>query len=210
MTTKQFLCENFSLFKDISDEDLNKILSHDGIREECYLPNEIMQNNSLSDKIGIICKGKAIIKSGDDGVIIKKLGKSDVYGAAALFDKPEHLTVVKAQTECSVITISKSFIKNCILTSSAFALNYVEFLSKRISFLNSKINAYTAKSAENKLYTYLLQLPRTGNEIILTNDMSTIAKMLAIGRASLYRAVKNLENNGLITKQDKKIILNEV
>ena len=210
MTKKQFLYESFSLFKNIREDNLDKILAFDGINEESYSPNETMQNSSISSKIGIIYKGKAIIKSGEDGVIIRKLGKADVYGAAALFDAPKHLTIVKAQTECTVITMSKSFIEKCILTSSVFALNYIEFLSKRISFLNSKINAYTAKSVENKLYTYLLQLPRNNNEILLSNDMSTIAKMLGIGRASLYRAVKNLENNGLITKQDKKIILNEV
>ena len=40
--------------------------------------------------------------------------------------------------------------------------------------------------------------------------MSTIAKMIGIGRATLYRAFEKLEKNGTITKQDKKIILNEV
>jgi CRP-like cAMP-binding protein len=112
--------------------------------------------------------------------------------------------------DCTVITFSKSFVEACIRENSRVSLNYIEFLSKRVSFLNKKINAYTAKSAENKLYTYLLQLPRTENEIILPVDMSTVAKMLGIGRATLYRAFDKLEQNGTIIKKDKKIFLNEV
>ena len=169
-----------------------------------------MQNYKTNCKIGIIIKGKAIIKSGDEGVIIKKLEKNDVYGAASLFDTPSHLTSVVALTDCSVLTMNKEFIENCIKENTTVSLNYIEFLAKRVSFLNRKINAYTAKSAENKLYMYLLQLPRIDNSIILSVEMSTVAKMLGIGRATLYRAFDKLEQNGTITKKDKKIILNEV
>lgn len=210
MTRKQFLCENFSLFKGIDEKTIDKILEFDGICEESFNPNDIMQDNSVSSKICIILKGKAIIKSGDYGVIIKKLSKNDIYGAAALFDKPKHLTIVKAVTECTVISMSKNFVEQCIAESFIFAKNYIEFLSKKVSFLNSKINAYTAKSAENKLYAYLLQLPRQNNVITLPVDMSTLAKMIGIGRATLYRAFEKLELNGTIIKNEKNIILNEV
>lgn len=210
MDMKQFLQENFFLFNGLDDKKIEKLLTIKGIYEEHYSQGEIMQNNKTLCKIGIIVKGKAIIKSGDDGVIIRKLNPKDVYGAACLFDTPKHLTIVKAVTDCTVITMNKDFIEVCILEEKSISIKYIEFLAKRISFLNTKINAYTAKSAENKLYTYLLQLPREENVIDLKVDMSTIAKMIGIGRATLYRAFEKLEKNGTITKQDKKIILNEV
>ena len=210
MTKKQFLFENFFLFKDIDDKIIDKLLTYDGIKEESFKQGETMQNNINSSKLGIIIKGKAVIKSGDDGVIIRKLDKNDIYGAAALFDTPKYLTVVKCTSDCTVITMTKEFIENCIKENTKIATNYIEFLAKRISFLNSKINAYTAKSAENKLYAYLLQQPIINGEIDLSVDMSTIAKMIGIGRATLYRAFEKLEQNGTITKNDKKIILHEV
>ena len=210
MDIKQFLRDNFFLFNDLDDKKIEKILTIKGISEEHYSQGDIMQNNKTLCKIGIIVKGKAIIKSGDDGVIIRKLNSNDIYGAACLFDLPKHLTIVKAVTDCTVITMNKEFIEGCILEEKSISIKYIEFLAKRISFLNTKINAYTAKSAENKLYTYLLQLPRNENVIDLKVDMSTIAKMIGIGRATLYRAFEKLEKSGTITKQDKKIILNEV
>ena len=68
-----------------------------------------MLSSKTEEKIGIILKGNAIIRSGEDGVIIRKLQQKDTYGAACLFDKPTYLTYVSAVSYCSVITFNKSF-----------------------------------------------------------------------------------------------------
>ena len=210
MDTKQFLIDNFFLFQNINKTEIYRLFSFGSIVEEHYHQGDILQNYESDCKIGIILKGKAIIKSGNDGAIIRKLSKNDVYGVASLFDNPTHQTTVIAVADCTVLTLEKAFVERCIQENSQVSLNYISFLAQRIGFLNKKINAYTAKSAENKLYTYLSQLPRNNNEIILSMDMSTVAKMLGIGRATLYRAFDKLEQNGSIIKNDKKIIFNEV
>jgi len=210
MNREKYLCENFFLFQNVSAESFADIFNLGGISETRFYQGEIIQNCEHCNCIGIVVKGKAVVKSNTDGVIINKLGKNDIYGAAALFDKPTYSTLVQAVTDCTIITMDKNFIIECISRNSTIALNYIEFLAKKVSFLNKKINAYTAKNAENKLYAYLLQQPRNGNELELNVDMSTIAKMLGIGRATLYRSFDKLENNGTITKNDKKIIFNEV
>lgn len=210
MDKEKYLCENFFLFKDVPNQFLTDAFKYEGINENKFSQGEVIQNCEHCDCIGIVIKGKAVVKSNSDGVIINKLNKNDVYGVAALFDKPTYSTIVQAVTDCTIITLNKSFITRCIIDNPKVALNYVEFLAKKVSFLNKKINAYTAKSAENKLYTYLLQLPRIGNVLELNIDMSTIAKMVGIGRATLYRSFEKLEKNGTITKIDKKIIFNEV
>ena len=210
MDKRKFLKDNFFLFKNLSNEEIDNFLTFDGICEKKFIQGEIIQSCNNCDDIGIIVKGKATIKSDINGVIINKLFKNGIYGAAALFDKPTYSTLVQAVTDCHVITMNKKFIEKCISKNNTVAINYIEFLAKKISFLNNKINAYTAKSAENKLYTYLLQLPRNDNELELNVDMSTIAKMLGIGRATLYRAFDKLESNGTILKTDKQIIFNEV
>lgn len=210
MKYKNFLKENFFLFSGIEDKILDNMLLFEGINIHEYSPQEIMQSAKTSEKIGIIVKGNAIIRSGDDGVIIRRLSPKDIFGAASLYDKQTYLTCVSAVSYCIVITFDKKFVDRCISYHPKIAENYINFLAKRISFLNSKINSYTAKNAENKLYSYLLQMPRNGNIVDLSVSLSTLAKMIGIGRASLYRAFEKLESNGTIIKQDKKIILNEV
>ena len=88
MDVGKYLKDNFFLFKGISSEVIEELLNFEGLSETKVSQGEIIQSCSLCDKIGIITKGKAIIRSDVDGVIINKLYKNDIYGAAALFDKP--------------------------------------------------------------------------------------------------------------------------
>ena len=210
MDKKKFLTNYFNLFKNLSDDEINRIISFAGLNEEMFSSQTIIHNYRLCDKIGILVKGKAVIRSGIDGVIIKKLTVGDVYGVASMFEKPSHSTTVIAIKDCTILTMTKEFIENCINESATFATNYIKLLSQKINFLNNRINFFTAKSAENKVYSYLLQLPRDGNRLELSNDMSTIAKMIGIGRATLYRALDKLESCGTIEKVDKLIIFKEV
>ncbi|MBQ8392666.1 MAG: Crp/Fnr family transcriptional regulator [Clostridia bacterium] len=207
--TKEIL-SNIFLFENISDTIINKCCSFDGCNIVEYLSGDIMQDFKSEQNIGILLNGKASIISGDDGVIIRKLVKDDIYGVAKIFDNQNHLTKIVATSKCSVLIINKIFIEKCIEADKNIALNYIKLLAKKIGFLNKKISAYTAKTTDNKLYTYLLQLPRNDNKLVLSTDFSAIAKMLGIGRASLYRAFDKLEKDGLIIKKNKEIILKEV
>lgn len=198
------------LFNGISKKDISHLCTFSGCEIVNYERNELMLSANTDKKIGILLEGKATIISGDDGVIIKKLISNDIYGVAILFDEPKYLTKVIASSKCTVLTLNRDFVQKCIEYNSKIALNYIEYLAKKISFLNSKISSYTAKTAENKLYSYLLQLPREGNKVVLKTDFSGIAKMLGIGRASLYRAFEKLENDDLIIKNNKEITLKEV
>ena len=210
MDITKFLKDHFFLFKGLSNNEIRKLSSMDGIYVDHFSANQVILDHFQCDKMGIIISGKAIIKSDTDGVIINKLSVGDVYGVASLFVPHSYTTVVMALGDCIVITMNKKYIEKCIEDSHICAINYIEILAEKISFLNRKINAFTAKSAENKLYAFLLQLPRSGNELELNIDMSTIAKMIGVGRATLYRAFDKLELAGTITKKNKIIIFNEV
>ena len=204
------ILSNIFLFKGISKKDIDHCCTFDGADFVTYERDEIMLSSEADKKIGILLSGKASIFSGEDGVIIKKLSNGDIYGVAILFDDAHYSTKVVATGKCKILSLNKIFIQSCIEYNSKIASNYIEYLAKKISFLNLKIDAYTAKTAESKLYSYLLQLPREENKIVLKTDFSGIAKMIGIGRASLYRAFNKLENDGLIIKNNKEITLCEV
>ena len=200
------LLSGIFLFEKVDSKTINACCELEGYSISEYSPGDTMQDYKSAQNIGLVLSGKATIISGDDGVIIRKLIKDDIYGVAKLFDTPKYLTKVVATTKCSVLKISKEFVEKCIELDRKIAFNYISLLAKKISFLNNKISSYTAKTTDNKLYTYLLQLPRIDNKIVLNTDFSAIAKMLGIGRASLYRAFDKLEKDGLIIKNNKEIL----
>ncbi|MBQ7760749.1 MAG: Crp/Fnr family transcriptional regulator [Clostridia bacterium] len=207
MNYNVFLKENCFLFKGISNEELDLMLLNDGISIVEYEKDSVLHNCDKSGKIGIIMSGEAIIKSCENGVIIKRLYEKDLFGAASLFNKPVYSTYVISTSKCQVLILNKSFIKKCIESNANIALNYIEFLSTKINFLNNKISSYTAKSAENKLYNYLCQLPRVDNKIELPVDLSNLSKMLGVSRITLYRSLDKLENQGLISRINNKLII---
>ncbi len=211
MKYKNFIKENFFLFANVESDAIDKMLSFDGISVREYLPSEVVLDSSTTEMIGLVYKGNLIIRSGEDGVILRKLSANDSFGAASLFDKHTYNTSVSSVTSSIIISFNKEFVERCITFDKTVALNYISFLAKRISFLNTKIEAFTAKNAENKLFSYLCNLPRNeNNEVEIKVSLSTLSKMLAIGRASLYRSFEKLEASGAISKNGKKIILNEV
>ena len=90
-------------------------------------------------------------------------------------------------------------------------MNYVRFLSDRIRFLNSKIATFTADSAKSKLMRYLVSQAELQNNpegnVVLPVSCQKLAESLNIGRASLYRAFEQLENDGLIRRSGKAVAL---
>jgi CRP-like cAMP-binding protein len=77
--------------------------------------------------------------------------------------------------------------------------NYITYLSDRIWFLNTKISALTAGSAEQRLAVFLLE------QGSVSSSMTDLSHQLNVGRASLYRALDVLEADGYIRKGSKSI-----
>lgn len=207
MNYYDFLKENCFLFKNLNIDDLKTLFNEEDVSLVEFSKDTILHNCDKSGKIGIILNGEALIKSNDDGVIIRQLHEKDLFGAASLFNKPIYSTYVISKTNCEVLFLDKSLVKKCIELNPKIAINYIEFLSLKINFLNNKISSYTAKSAESKLYNYLSQLPRDNGTVMLPVDISNLAKMLGLSRITLYRSLEKLENQDLISRINNKLII---
>ena len=80
---------------------------------------------------------------------------------------------------------------------------YLVLLSDRVRFLNRKIQCFTAGSAERKLALWLISEDQ--KSIVLPSAIASLADMLDLGRASLYRALDKLEDEGLISRSGRTI-----
>ena len=87
--------------------------------------------------------------------------------------------------------------------------NYLAFLSQRIRFLNKKIAGFTQSGAEGKLARYLLEVAASQGKdsLLLPTSIQNIAKILNLGRASLYRALDTLSDLGYIVREGKTVRL---
>ena len=141
--------------------------------------------------------------------VISHLETGDLYGAAFLYnDVASFQNTVTSLSPLTVVTVSKDGVDEIIKNDPSIAINYIKYLSHRVSFLNDKIEGYTAQSAEEKLMHYLRKNADTvGTKCEITVSMKELSSVLGISRASLYRVLDSLENSGKIRRDNKKIFI---
>lgn len=167
-------------------------------------------------EIGCVGESLCLIRSGsvlvsgagkDSSLVLNKLQAGDCFGVASLFGSRVGVTAVTACEKSELLLFSQKTVEDLMQADFTFARNYICFLTDRIGFLNRKIAAFTAGSAEKKLAKYLLSLPAEKGEITLPVSMVRLAALLDLGRASLYRAFAFLQESGQLTRNGKTVRL---
>ncbi len=193
------------IFKDADEKILTSVLNTYG-KSVSYSKNDIVfSKDNYSPIICIIIKGEARVSKGE--TVISHLKDGEIFGAAFLYNQSYKFeNTVTALTPLKVVIIEKSGVDELIKCDSSISFNYISYLSERIGFLNSKIEGYTKPSAEEKLMLYLQQNSDINNgKCEISVSMTELSRVLQISRASLYRVIETLEQQGKICRDGKKI-----
>lgn len=202
------------LFNNVDIESLHKRLE-----EKCsvcsFQNNETIYTRSkFNDSVGIVLEGNVeVYKDEEKAVMLNRISVGGFFGAAALFaDKKEYVSVLVAKGNSTIIFIPFNEFKDLLANNPVFALNYIDFLSGRIEFLNKKIDEFTAQDTSQKLCRYLIDnAVQTESTLVCSiKSMVELSKKLNMGRASLYRAFEELEREKIITRNGKYIIIDDI
>lgn len=198
------------IFKEADEKILTSVLKDFG-KSVSYCKNDIVfSSENYSPVICIIIKGEARVSKG--GTVISHIKDGDIFGAAFLYNQNYCFqNTVTAITPLKVVIIEKSGIDRLIQKDDTVSFNYISYLSERIGFLNSKIEGYTQSSAEEKLLLYLQKnCDDTDGKCEISVSMTELSHVLHISRASLYRVIETLEQQGKICRDGKKIYLKRI
>lgn len=173
----------------------------------------VYSSQKFSNAIGYILKGVAVAKADNQNEThLKTFEKGMSFGAAAVFGNSEHyISTITAKTDLEVLFITENELLALFEKYPQTAVNYITFLSEKIRFLNKKLNVVSSSGTENTVFKYLTSLADKNGEILNFKNMSLVSKTLGISRASLYRALNDLEKSGYIIKENNyiKVIKNE-
>ncbi len=193
------------IFKDADEKILTSVLNTYG-KSVSYAKNDIVfSRETYSPVLCLIIKGEARVSKGE--TVISHLKDGEIFGAAFLYNQSyEFENTVTALTPLKVVIIEKDGVNELIKCDSSISFNYISYLSERIGFLNSKIEGYTKPNAEEKLMLYLKKNADINNgKCEISVSMTELSHVLQISRASLYRVIETLENQGKICRDGKKI-----
>ena len=152
--------------------------------------------------LGLVLSGSIQVRK--EALLVSVLTEGDVFGAAALFhQRDDYPTTLTAVSDCELLLIPQEIVRFLLRESLAFAEDYVVYLSERIQFLSSRLDALSAGSTEGKLAQYLLSSADENGTVTLS--ATQLSARIGVGRASLYRAFEALEQANAIARNGKTI-----
>lgn len=170
-----------------------------------YRRGQVVYNtHAFRRAVGLIVRGSVVVRSSGE-VVINRLHAGEIFGVAALFDSEQdaYVTEITADEDTAVRFIPQELMSRLLAEFPLIAERYIRFLSDRVRFLNRKLSALTVGNTENRLYHYLLSHQDEQGTIQLPDTMTELAKVLNMGRSSLYRALDTLVQEGIIIKVGK-------
>ena len=156
--------------------------------------------------LGIVLEGRAeAVALTREKAVLAVFDPGDTFGAAALFGGGGYVSRIRAMTACAVVLLPEDLLRQWFQRCPQMAVNYIGFLSGRVRFLNGKIAIFTQDSVQHRLYRWLLANRDEAGCLPEKFSMTKLAGTLSIGRTSLYRAMDELAEAGLIVRDGKRI-----
>ncbi len=194
-----------SIFENLDFSVVDEILSDSRCEVNVFQKGEIiLDENNFSKKLGIVRSGKAKVRSrGVSGVTMRVLVEGSCFGVASMFnDSERYVSQIEALDRCEVLFVPQAVMSEGMTKHPQLALNFIRFLTGRIVYLNTLIDAYSSPTVESKLARYLIAYSH-GQDAPFDINMSELSRILGAGRASLYRATESFVQRGLIRKNGK-------
>ena len=203
---------NIPIFKNLTKAELDWIVTDSRCETVTHCTGEdIFSADNFRRAIGIVLSGTAIARSSlNGGVTMRLLSENECFGVAAVFsDDTRYVSYISAKTDCTVLFIPEQVITKAIEQIPQFAKNYIYFLTTRVRYLNTLVDAYSSPNVEVRLARYIVAYVG-GREVPFDVNMTALSKSLGIGRASLYRALDELEKSGLIKRENGRINVTDI
>ena len=167
------------------------------------------QTLTEAGSLGILVSGSLRLERrlGEDRrLFLRGLEEGDCFGLLTVFSgRPAGDLILTARGPAEAVLIPAEVLRWSLRRNTGIAENYIGALTDLGWFLSDSIGALAAGSVRERLLRHLRG--RCGVAGTLTVSMTDLARQLGLGRASLYRAMDALEEEGVLERSGKQITL---
>lgn len=136
------------------------------------------------------------------GLVVNRLEAGSLFGVSNLFLTDGLPTTLTGLAKTRLALVPKRLVVERLTHDMDAMVGYARFCNRKLLFLLGRITALSPSSAGGRLAWYLITHEKDG-VATLANKEET-ARALGLGRASLFRTLKEFETAGLIVKRDRK------
>ena len=199
------------LFNGMSPMGIGHLLSQEGCRLVHYPAGSTIPSER---GMMMLLTGSVLIeKQSADGryLRMREVWPPQAINVSALLAQPpREVSRLATPDGCRAVELSRALVTQALMEGGTFSVNLVEFLLGRVVFLNKKITALSGHTAASRLELYLAEnaVQKDGvSQVQLPFSLSEFAEHLCVGRASLYRTLDAMEQQGRIRRKGRTIYL---
>lgn len=198
-----------SLFADSSEELIKELLSSGKCETAVFAKGDTVFFEGETDvRLCLVLKGSLEVSKGS--LFMSTLGAGAISGMSCLFGEGSAFpTTVKAAENSRLLFISREQLMSLFGRYPHILEKYLSLLSRKICFLNGKIESISAPDSVEALRSYLLEAAKGQGSDTFTLPLSgnRLASALGMGRTSLYRAFDKLTREGFLTRNGKSVTI---
>lgn len=204
------------LFRSIHEADIEMIFSELKITETEFRKGEILAlQDELCNRLIILLSGSVKGEMTDPSGKVVKV--EDIYAPSPLailfLFGPDNRFPVQAiaREDVTALVIPKQSVLRMLSMNQTLLKNYLDISADFASRLSKKLHFMSFRTIRQKLAVYILNLSKIKQEdtIELDKTKSALAEYFGVSRQSLERELTNMQHDGLITSDKRKITITD-
>jgi len=211
------LMKSVRLFDGISQDSINAMVSCFKMEQRHFRRGDtILVFSQELEYLCVLLSGKAHLYCTDsegDYTMLEAYHENDIFGEVFAMPYGDLGYAVEADSECTVMFIRFSCIygrcPNACQHHTQLTHNLFELSAEKAQSLSMRINLISKKSLRRKLMAYFEYLSeRSGSSSFeLDMSLSRLAGFLCVDRTSMTRELKNMCDDGLIMRNNRKVTI---
>jgi len=203
------------LFRGLNEDEIRSILSDIPWHEKRYKAGALIaQGGELVSRLMVVTSGTVkgeMVDYAGRVIKIEEIPAPNALASAFIFGPGNVFPVnVIAISDCELLVIDKNDFLKLMMNNGRILVNFLNMISARSQFLSEKIKFLNFRTIKGKLAQYILQKDEQGSNIIrFDRTQNDLADYFGVARPSVARALGEMERDGLITAEGKKITITD-
>lgn len=214
----EYNLRNFSIFKELDDDELQKIIEKVSIvrfeRGETIITHEARDTDVYLLLDGQVLANRFSLAGRE--ISYRRLPPFSYFGELAVFDGEPRSVNIVALSHVTIGRLSGAAFSQLMLSLPTMNRALLRDLSARIRDLSDRIYNTTASSVKMRFYTELIRTAMAqnsdGDEIVLANPPTHAEWAATVGgqRETITRAMSELTSLGLLRKQGRSLVIPDI
>jgi CRP/FNR family cyclic AMP-dependent transcriptional regulator len=217
---KMWYLNDFNILKVLSEEE--KMQMSKMVTDRETLKKEIIHlSEDSADKIYFLKKGKVKISkysNADKEMILSLIGPGEIFGETGAMGAVSYGTVAEVMEDAIVCSLTINQLNLMLEKNPAFNFSVTKFIGLRYLKVQSRLESLVFKTAPERIRGFIKEMVDEHGKILANGSEievklrlkhEDIAKLTATTRQSVTTELNNLEKEGVILFDRKRILVKD-